>query len=129
MHPYFVHIPDEPILFAVVAVGAREVTWEFYLQQNGGIDDDQFESIKNLFDLLELAETIFSSFGWSHYGSNRGTWMIYTNPGVRMRVEDSYRKWVIVLGRREEKTIGRPLYFGHLRTVMISVTGGHRLLG
>ena len=56
MHPYFVHIPDEPILFAVVAVGAREVTWEFYLQQNGGIDDDQFESIKNLFDLLELAE-------------------------------------------------------------------------
>ena len=56
MHPYFVHIPDDPILFAAVAVGGREVTWEFYLQQNGGIDDDQFESINNLFNLLELAD-------------------------------------------------------------------------
>ena len=56
MHPYFVQIPDDPILFTAVAVGAREVTWEFYLQQNGGIDDDQFESIKNLFNVLDLAE-------------------------------------------------------------------------
>ena len=59
MHPYFVHIPDEPILFAAVAVGAREVTWEFYLQQNGGIEDDQFESIENLFNLLDLADRYF----------------------------------------------------------------------
>ena len=59
MHPYFVHIPVEPILFAAVAVGAREVTWEFYLQQNGCIDDDQFESIENLFNLLDLADRYF----------------------------------------------------------------------
>ena len=56
MHPYFVKLPDEPILFATVAVNAREVTWNFHLQQNGGIDDDQFESIKNMFDLLDLDE-------------------------------------------------------------------------
>lgn len=56
MHPYYVLIPDNPILFASVAVGGRRVTWEFYLQQNGNIDDDQFESINNLFGLLDLAD-------------------------------------------------------------------------
>ena len=53
MHPYYVHIPDDPILFAAVAVETRVVTWEFYLQQNGDIDDEQFETIQNLFNLLE----------------------------------------------------------------------------
>ena len=56
MHPYFVQIPDAPILFASVVVEEREVTWEFYLQQNGHIDDGQFESIDNLFKLLDLAD-------------------------------------------------------------------------
>ena len=56
MHPYYVHIPDTPILFASVAVGGRQVTWEFYLEQDGAIDDGLFESIKNLFNRLELAE-------------------------------------------------------------------------
>ena len=56
MHPYFVNIPNDPILFAAVAIGAQEVTWQFYLQQNGSINDDQFESIKNLFNLLGLAD-------------------------------------------------------------------------
>ena len=56
MHPYFVQIPDDPILFSAVAVGDREVTWKFYLQQNGDIDDEQFASITNLFDLLHLAD-------------------------------------------------------------------------
>ena len=61
MHPYFVHIPDAPILFAVVAVEAREISWKFYLQQNGDIDHDQFESIKNMFDLLDLANRYFQA--------------------------------------------------------------------
>ncbi len=56
MHPYFVHIPDDPILFAAVSVSPREVTWEFYLKKNKSIEDDQFESIKNLFSLLDLAD-------------------------------------------------------------------------
>lgn len=56
MHPYYALIPDTPILFASVAVDARQVTWEFYLEQGGAIHDDMFESIKNLFNRLELAE-------------------------------------------------------------------------
>ena len=31
MHPYFVRIPEEPILFANVDVDKQGVTWEFYL--------------------------------------------------------------------------------------------------
>ena len=56
MHPYFVHIPDDPILFAKVVVDAKSVTWEFYLQKFPGIKKAQFESIENLFNLLELAD-------------------------------------------------------------------------
>ena len=59
MHPYFVQIPDAPILFASVVVEEREVTWEFYLQQNRHIDDGQFESIDNLFKLLGLADLYY----------------------------------------------------------------------
>ena len=59
MHPYFVHIPDDPILFAAVTVGAQKVTWEFYLQQNESIGDDEFEAIQNLFNLLDLADKYF----------------------------------------------------------------------
>ena len=59
MHPYYVDIPDNPILFATVAVGAHIVTWEFYLQQNADIDDEQFEAIQNLFNLLDLADRYF----------------------------------------------------------------------
>lgn len=59
MHPYYVHIPYDPILFAAVAVGPRIVTWEFYLQQNADVDDEQFEAIQNLFNLLDLADRYY----------------------------------------------------------------------
>ena len=55
MHPYFVRIPEDPILFASVDVDNRGVTWEFYLRENANIDNSDFESIENLFLLLDLA--------------------------------------------------------------------------
>ncbi len=56
MHPYFAHIPDDPFLFARVDVDKQGVTWEFYVSKNASIDDSEFESIENLFLLLELAD-------------------------------------------------------------------------
>jgi hypothetical protein len=55
-HPYFVKIPYNPILFASVVVGKNAVTWTFYLQSHGDIDDATFECIKNLFTILNLAD-------------------------------------------------------------------------
>ena len=59
MHPYFVHIPDDPILFAKVVVDANKVTWAFYLRKTPGIEDAQFESIENLFNVLGLADRYY----------------------------------------------------------------------
>ena len=59
MHPYFVHIPDDAILFAKVVVDGEKVTWGFYLQKIAGIEEGQFESIKNLFNLLDLADLYY----------------------------------------------------------------------
>ena len=56
MHPYYVHIPDDPILFAQVFVEPQRVTWKFYLQQSGSMNDAEFESVKNLFTILSLEE-------------------------------------------------------------------------
>ena len=56
MHPYFVRIPEDPILFASVNVDKQGVTWGFYLSQNGSIEDSEFKSIENLFLLLDLAD-------------------------------------------------------------------------
>ena len=55
IHPYFVQMPCDPILFARVVVETETVTWKYYLQQNGSVDDESFEQINNLFVLLDLA--------------------------------------------------------------------------
>ncbi len=55
MHPYFVGMPGEPILFADVLVTEAQVTWQFYLQRNSSISGTDFDSIANLFNLLGLA--------------------------------------------------------------------------
>ena len=55
-HLYFVHIPREPILFTDVIVDTRAVTLNFYLRQNESFDDEQFESLENLFKLLGLGD-------------------------------------------------------------------------
>ena len=55
MHPYFVGMPGDPILFADVLVTETQVTWQFYLQQNSGISGADFATIENLFNLLGLA--------------------------------------------------------------------------
>ena len=56
VHPYFVEFPYNPILFASVVVEKKAVTWRFYLQSHGDIDDATFECIKNLFTILNLAD-------------------------------------------------------------------------
>ena len=59
MHPYYVRIPDAPILFADVVIVDQGVTWEFYLRQSADISDAEFESILNLFQLLDLADLYY----------------------------------------------------------------------
>ena len=56
MHPYFVHMPTDPILFADVFVDHKAVTWSFYLQNNGVIANVEFSAIETLFSLLDLAD-------------------------------------------------------------------------
>ena len=56
MHPYFVEIPSDPILFAEVLIDTQRVSWDFYLQKNSSINDADFESVENLFQLLGLSE-------------------------------------------------------------------------
>lgn len=56
MHPYFVDIPDSPILWAEIDVNRTAVTVHFELRINQDIDADMFDSIANLFVLLDLAE-------------------------------------------------------------------------
>ena len=53
-HLYFVHLPKAPILFANVNVDASAVTIDFYLRQDKYINDTHFESLKNLFEHLNL---------------------------------------------------------------------------
>ena len=60
MHPYFVRIPQEPILFASLDISGQTVTWRFYLEKNDATNDSQFESIENLFNLLKLADLYYT---------------------------------------------------------------------
>ena len=55
MHPYFVGMPGDPILFADVLVTEVQVSWQFYLRRNSNISGADFDSIENLFNLLGLA--------------------------------------------------------------------------
>jgi len=54
VHPYFDVFPTSVVLFATVTVTAEAVTWNYYLQTNGGVDPGLFDSLKTLFDLLRL---------------------------------------------------------------------------
>ena len=55
-HLYYVEIPRDPILHACVAIEKQSVTWKYYLENNGTIDDAIFQSIENLFTILSLAD-------------------------------------------------------------------------
>ena len=56
MHPYYVHIPTDAILFARLVVNGQDVHFEFYLQKSSSIDDEHFNSIASLFSHLQLAK-------------------------------------------------------------------------
>ena len=71
MHPYFVCIPDEPILFAEVMVDVEAVTWRFYLQNNAAMGDAEFGSIEKLFNLLDLARR-YSRYSVGEIGDRAG---------------------------------------------------------
>ena len=55
MHPYFMIVPVDPILFAEVVVDNESVTWSFYLQNQGVMGDLAFSAIEATFSLLDLA--------------------------------------------------------------------------
>ena len=56
MHPYYVNIPAEPILFVRVAVAASHVTWTFFLRRHASMTYEQFDAINNLFTVLDLSD-------------------------------------------------------------------------
>ena len=56
MHPYFVKFPSDPILGVKVVTAISSVTWTFFLQRRDGIGDMEFESINNIFTLLDLGD-------------------------------------------------------------------------
>lgn len=59
MHPYYVSIPDEPILFAEVTVHSQAIAWRFYLRNDVAISQLEFMSIQNLFIHLDLADRFY----------------------------------------------------------------------
>ena len=59
MHPYYVHIPDEPFLFAEVSVENQAIAWRYYLKNSAAISHSEFTSIQNLFTLLGLADRYY----------------------------------------------------------------------
>ena len=128
MHPYFVHIPDDPILFAAVDVEEREVTWDFYLWQNGCIDDDQFQSIENLFNLLELSDRYFRvSVG--DITDRTGHLYELHQAGGATEIKRYFQKEAESAGRSRGENYWKTAILRALAASDDFCDGGHRLLG
>ena len=61
MHPFYVNVPAQPILFVRVDVAARYVTWKFFLRQHASMTSAQFDPINSLFKLLDLSDRYYKA--------------------------------------------------------------------